>query len=194
MRRSTALALVAGSVIAAARPAAAQTDLPVVRIGTNPIDSLGEPYYGSERGIFRDNGINAQVTTLANGSTTLQAVVSGDLDVGLANIVQVAAGVAHNIPLQMIAPAALYSAKHGIDGRRIGIRRARRTPPDGRRGLIRRVIGNAPHDDRQRCQLQRQAHAAHDRDEGPVVPYLLRFAHGLDDHGVSRCRGVARPR
>jgi NitT/TauT family transport system substrate-binding protein len=112
LRRSTALALVGGSVLAAVRPAAAQTDLPVVRIGTNPSDSLGEPYYGSEHGIFRDNGINAQVTTLANGSTTLQAVVSGDLDVGLANIVQVAAGVAHNIPLQMIAPAALYSAKH----------------------------------------------------------------------------------
>ena len=52
------------------------------------------------------------MTTLANGSTTIQAVVSGDLDVGVANIVQVAAAVARGIPLQMIAPAALYSAKH----------------------------------------------------------------------------------
>jgi NitT/TauT family transport system substrate-binding protein len=111
-RRSTTLALITGAVFATSRAAIAQAELPIIRIGTNPIDPLCEAYYGSERGIFRDNGVNAQVTTLTNGSTTLQAVVSGDLDVGIANIVQVAAGVAHGIPLQMIAPAALYSAKH----------------------------------------------------------------------------------
>jgi NitT/TauT family transport system substrate-binding protein len=111
LRRSAALALVAGSVLAG-KAAIAQSELPIVRIGTNPVDPLCEAYYGSERGIFRENGVDAQVTTLANGSTTTQAVVSGDLDVGIANIVQVAAAVAHGIPLQMIAPAALYSAKH----------------------------------------------------------------------------------
>lgn len=112
MRRNAALALVAGGVLAAGRPAAAQADLPVVRIGTNSNDSLGEAYYGLESGTFRAAGINAQVTTTPNGSTTTQAVVAGDLDVGLGNIVTVAAGVAHGIPLQMIAPAALYSSKH----------------------------------------------------------------------------------
>ena len=112
MRRKSALALVAGSL--AARPARAQSALPPVRVGTNPNDALGEPYYGSERGIFRDNGVDLQVTTLPNGSTTLQAVVGGDLDVGIANIVQVASGVIHGIPLLMIAPAALYSAKHAF--------------------------------------------------------------------------------
>jgi NitT/TauT family transport system substrate-binding protein len=110
--RAAALALVAGGMLAGTRAASAQATLPIVRIGTDPIDSFGEAYYGDERGIFRDNGINPQVTTLANGSTIVQAVISGDLDVGLANIVQIAAGVAHNIPFQMIAPAALYSAKH----------------------------------------------------------------------------------
>jgi NitT/TauT family transport system substrate-binding protein len=112
LRRNAALALVAGGVLAAGRPAAAQADLPVVRIGTNSNDSLGEAYYGAESGTFRAAGINVQVTTTPNGSTTTQAVVAGDLDVGLGNIVTVAAGVAHGIPLQMIAPAALYSSKH----------------------------------------------------------------------------------
>jgi NitT/TauT family transport system substrate-binding protein len=112
LRRNAALALVAGSMLAAGRTAEAQAELPIVRIGTNSNDALGEAYYGAESGIFRSNGINAQVTTTPNGSTTTQAVVAGDLDAGLANIVTVAAGVAHGIPLQMIAPAALYSSKH----------------------------------------------------------------------------------
>ena len=111
MRRNAALALVAGSVFVASRVAGAQ-ELPLVRIGTNAIDALGEAYYGADSGIFRSNGLNAVVTTTPNGSTTAQAVIAGDLDVGLGNIVTVAAGVAHGIPLQMIAPAALYSAKH----------------------------------------------------------------------------------
>jgi NitT/TauT family transport system substrate-binding protein len=112
INRSAALALLAGGVLAVTRPAAAQTALPLVRIGTDPIDSFGEAYFGDDRGIFRDNGVNVQVNTFANGSTIIQGVAAGDLDVGLANIVQIAAGIAHGIPFQMIAPAALYSAKH----------------------------------------------------------------------------------
>jgi NitT/TauT family transport system substrate-binding protein len=113
LRRNTALALVAGGIFAGARAVeAGAQELPLVRIGTNPIDALGEAYYGTESGIFRNAGLNAVVTTTPNGSTTAQAVIAGDLDVGLANIVTVAAGVAHGIPLQMLAPAALYSTKH----------------------------------------------------------------------------------
>jgi NitT/TauT family transport system substrate-binding protein len=113
LRRNTALALVAGGIFAGSRALEVQAqELPLVRIGTNAIDALGEAYYGTESGIFRNAGLNAVVTTTPNGSTTAQAVIAGDLDVGLANIVTVAAGVAHGIPLQMLAPAALYSTKH----------------------------------------------------------------------------------
>ncbi|MGA2394446.1 MAG: ABC transporter substrate-binding protein [Candidatus Lustribacter sp.] len=112
MQRSSALALLAGAVLAARRPAGAQADLPTVRIGSDPIDSFGEAYFGDERGIFRDNGVNVAISTFANGATIVQGVISGDLDAGMANIVNVAAAVAHGIPLVMLAPAALFSAKH----------------------------------------------------------------------------------
>jgi NitT/TauT family transport system substrate-binding protein len=111
MPRSSALALLAGGMLAAATPAGAQTAAPV-RIGTMSIDPFGETYFGVDQGIYRNNGIDAQLTTLPNGATIVQAVVGGDLDVGLANIVTLAAAVAKGIPLVMIAPAALYSAKH----------------------------------------------------------------------------------
>ena len=111
--RSAAIGLLAGGAAALGlRPAAAQSDRTVVRIGTNPIDPFGTSYYGVERGFFRQAGVDAQLTTLPNGSTITQAVLGGDLDVGIANIVQVANAVAHGLPVLMIAPAALYSTKH----------------------------------------------------------------------------------
>jgi NitT/TauT family transport system substrate-binding protein len=110
--RSAALALVAGGILATTCLASAQTALPTVRIGTMSIDPFGETYFGVDQGIYHSNGIDAQLSTLPNGSTIVQSVLGGDLDVGLANIVTVAAAVAKGIPLLMIAPAALYSAKH----------------------------------------------------------------------------------
>jgi len=111
--RSSALGrIAAGLAAAAAAPAGAQLDLAVVRIGTNPVDPFATSYYGVDRGFFRQAGIDARLTTLPNGSTITAAVLGGDLDVGIANIVQVANAVAHGLPVQMIAPAALYSAKH----------------------------------------------------------------------------------
>ncbi len=112
MPRSTALALVTGGLLAGARPALAQTAPADVRIGAMAIDPFGEAYYGVERGFFKDAGINATVSTLNNGSTIVQAVLGGDLDVGMANIVTVAAALTKGIPVQMLTPAALYSAKH----------------------------------------------------------------------------------
>jgi NitT/TauT family transport system substrate-binding protein len=112
LTRSAALSLVAGSIAALRSAALGQSELPVVRIGTNPVDPFGTSYYGVDRGFFRDAGIDAQLTTLPNGATITQAVLAGDLDVGIANIVQVANAVARGLPVAMIAPAALYSAKH----------------------------------------------------------------------------------
>lgn len=111
MRRSTALALAAGGVIAASRPAGAQKAPDVVRIGSLAIDSCGVPYYGAETGIFLHNGINAQVETLTNGAAIVAATVGGDLDVGMANTTSIAVAIARGLPLQAIAPGVLYSKK-----------------------------------------------------------------------------------
>lgn len=109
--RSTALAAVAGSVLAVVRPALAQNGLANVRMGAMAIDACGEAYFGLDSGIFANNSINPQVSTLSNGATIISAVLAGDLDVGMANPVQIGAAIAKGIPLQMIAPASLYSIK-----------------------------------------------------------------------------------
>lgn len=110
MPRSAALALVAGGVLALHGTAAAQTG-GLVRIGSIPIDASGESYYGVDAGIFAANGVNAQVTTLNTGAAILTAVLAGDLDVGIANPLQIAVAIARGVPLVMLAPAALYSLR-----------------------------------------------------------------------------------
>ncbi len=107
--RAAALASLAGALLAGGRPAFAQTSLPVVRMGALAIDAAGEAYYGTDSGIFAANGITPQVTTLTSGSAIVAGVLSGDLDVGFSNPLQVAAAIARGVPLQMLAPAALYS-------------------------------------------------------------------------------------
>jgi NitT/TauT family transport system substrate-binding protein len=111
MPRSSALGLIAGGMLAGGAPAIAQTTPATVRIGSIAIDASGESYYGVESGIFASNGINAIVTTLNTGSTIITAVLAGDLDVGIANPLQIATAIARGIPLTMLAPAALYSLK-----------------------------------------------------------------------------------
>jgi NitT/TauT family transport system substrate-binding protein len=109
--RSAALSLIAGGLLAAASPAAAQTTLPVVRIGAQAIDATGEAFYGADAGIYVANGVTPQVTLLSNGATVLNGVLAGDLDVGEANPMTIAAAMARGIPIQVIAPAVLYSRK-----------------------------------------------------------------------------------
>jgi len=109
--RSAALSLIAGGVLATARPGAAQTTAPVVKIGAQAIDAAGEAYYGTDTGIFSANGITPLVTTLTNGATIINAVLSGDIDVGEANPMAVAGAIANGIPLIMLAPAVLYSKR-----------------------------------------------------------------------------------
>jgi NitT/TauT family transport system substrate-binding protein len=108
--RSSALALIGGA-LAAARPATAQTAPQTVRIGATAIDACGEAYYGVDNGMFASSGINAQIATLGNGAAIMAAVTGGDLDVGMTNTPQLAVAISRGIPLQMIAPASLYSKK-----------------------------------------------------------------------------------
>jgi NitT/TauT family transport system substrate-binding protein len=111
LSRSAALTLMAGGALAAALPAAAQTAPATVRMGAMAIDAFGEAYFGNDAGIFAGNGIKPEITTLGNGASIMSAVVGGDLDVGMANTVNVAGAIARGIPLLMIAPASLYSKR-----------------------------------------------------------------------------------
>jgi NitT/TauT family transport system substrate-binding protein len=111
INRADALGFMAGSLLAATRPALAQNVATKVRMGAQPMDATGEAFYGADAGIFQANGITPQVTLLNNGATILEAVIAGELDAGQANTMSVASAIAGGLPLQVLAPSVLYSKR-----------------------------------------------------------------------------------
>lgn len=97
--------------------AAALTPAPIlaqsapVRIGTTATDPFFEPFIILDQGYFDRAGINAQVSVFPNTGATVQAVAAGELDTGLADILQIANAVNHGFPFAFYAGGGLYSSQ-----------------------------------------------------------------------------------
>jgi NitT/TauT family transport system substrate-binding protein len=108
-----------------------------VRLGAMPIDACGVGFYGPETGIFQSNGIDAQVTRVNNGVAGISAVLGGELDAAAGGPTQVAVAISKGLPLQMIAPASLYSKKDGNPNLVV----AKNSPITSAKGLETSIIG-----------------------------------------------------
>ena len=108
MRRARALALIAAPM-ALPRLAGAQT-LATVRIGFAATDIGSQPWFGKELGIFARHGIDAQLTTFNNSQAISNAAAAGAIDLGAADMIQMANGYLHGVPFAFFAGAAIYSS------------------------------------------------------------------------------------
>jgi len=72
-------------------------------------DVEGEPFYGADAGTWQANGINPEITYFTTGANILTGLVTGNIDVGIANPLSLAVAIARNIPLQALAPGNLVS-------------------------------------------------------------------------------------
>ena len=86
MQRRSFLTGVAATTAFAAPSHTRAQGLATVRCGSVPLDGYGQPYYGVAAGIFRDAGIDLQVTNLANSGAIAAAITGGSLDVGLGSV------------------------------------------------------------------------------------------------------------
>ena len=107
LSRAAALALVAAASVLAPRDARSQT-APVVRLGTGLADSYGEPFYASDGGFYTRAGLDVQLTILANGGAIAQAAAGNALDVGVADLINIAHAHLAGIPLACFAGCGLY--------------------------------------------------------------------------------------
>lgn len=107
--RARALSLVAAAALTVPHAARGQA-LAVVRMGTPGNDGNALAYYALENGVFRKDGIAAQIQTIRAGSGAgiAGAVIGGALDVGEGDIIAVAAAREHGLPLLLIAPSFLH--------------------------------------------------------------------------------------
>ena len=105
--RARALALIAAGPVALPRPTGAQT-LTTVKIGFAATDIGSQAWYGKELGIFARHGIDAQLTTFNNSQAISNAAAAGAIDVGAADMIQMANGFLHGVPFAFFAGAAIY--------------------------------------------------------------------------------------
>jgi NitT/TauT family transport system substrate-binding protein len=112
VRRATALrTLVAlGALLAGRTPARAQT-VPALRVATSPSDAFAEAIYAQGAGFFKEAGLSVELVSLANSGSLAAAVAGGAIDIGLANPIAVASARSSGLPLAVIAPSALFTAK-----------------------------------------------------------------------------------
>lgn len=117
MRRRDFLAASAAGTGAAALglPAGAQT-LTKIRALAVPNDVSAEPYYALDRGIFKKVGLDADVSSLGNGSEIMAALIGGQVEFGSAGTTTICIGREQGLPIVAVAPAGAYSAKNRTHG------------------------------------------------------------------------------
>jgi NitT/TauT family transport system substrate-binding protein len=103
--RSGAAALAVAPI--AARAQAAPVHL---RVGTGSVEANAQIFYAADMGFFKKNGLDVEVVKLRSGTTTMAAIVAGDLQCGVANVLSLGAAHQRGVPLVLIAPGAYYDS------------------------------------------------------------------------------------
>jgi NitT/TauT family transport system substrate-binding protein len=100
---------------ASATLAATQLIPPVARaatalnVGVGPDEDFAEGYYANDANFFQQAGIQANLTEFSSGAALSAGAVSGALDVATTNMGSIITAYGHSVPLQIVAPGAIYS-------------------------------------------------------------------------------------
>lgn len=103
----TILALLFAAALASTAPAGAQTTTPI-KLGVGHVEANAQVFYADALGLFKKHGLDVQVVQLRSGPAQAAAVASGDLQIGIGNLVSLASAHLHGLPFTLIAPGALY--------------------------------------------------------------------------------------
>ena len=104
MRRSTFLASTAAFAAASAARAGAAGP---IRVGISASEESALLFMASERGFFKDAGLDVAVTVVPPNQMA-QGVLGGLFDVGLSNTGAILLAHVHSLPMYLVAPAAVY--------------------------------------------------------------------------------------
>jgi NitT/TauT family transport system substrate-binding protein len=106
--RLGALRLIAAASAAGLPRYARAQSLTTLRVGGGTNDTFAEPHYGQEAGIFAKYGLTLDITDFANSQQQVVAAVGGALDVGMADMIQLAAPIEKGVQLAYFAGGCLY--------------------------------------------------------------------------------------
>jgi NitT/TauT family transport system substrate-binding protein len=92
-------------------PARAQAAPVTLHLSASPVDDVMPVLYAQRAGLFRAAGITIVLDRATSGGAIAAAVAGGAIDIGKGNIASIITAHAHNVPLVIIAPAAIYDPK-----------------------------------------------------------------------------------
>ena len=112
--------MIAGiSAVAAApllRTAAFAATPATLRLAAAPDDDITPILYGQKSGIFKNAGLEVELSSLGSGSATAAAVAGGSIDIGKSSLTGLCAAHARGVPFQIVAPASIYLDSNPIAG------------------------------------------------------------------------------
>jgi NitT/TauT family transport system substrate-binding protein len=109
LTRAQALAAVATGVALAPQALRAQTK--PLRIGAATSDSYLIPYFAQEAGFFAKAGLSVEMTAFPNAQAIVQAAAGNAIDLGMADMIQLANAYNRGVPFRFFAGAGLYSTE-----------------------------------------------------------------------------------
>jgi NitT/TauT family transport system substrate-binding protein len=110
-----AAALAALTALASAPTAAFAQTAPSVKVGSGSVEANAQGFYAVEAGLFKKAGVDVDLTILKSGPAIAAAVIGGDLNVGVSNVISLASAKLRGIPLTLIAPGAIFDAKDATE-------------------------------------------------------------------------------
>lgn len=101
-------AFLSASAMLALAPRLVRADADVT-VMTLPIDQGAQAFYAQDLGMFKQAGLDAQVSITNFGTQVASAVAGGSIAVGQSNVISLAAAHERGLPFALIAAAGLYS-------------------------------------------------------------------------------------
>jgi NitT/TauT family transport system substrate-binding protein len=110
------VATAAVTLALALRAGGSAADLEPLRIVVIPTEVGAGAYYADDLGYFKDAGIDAQITSLANGNAATAAVVSGAADIGFSNTFSLAIAHDKGLPVNILTGSDLHRTTNPSQG------------------------------------------------------------------------------
>src|SRR5687767_13835949 len=97
--RSLALLLLVAGVAGCAAPPPTEAPRTKLKVGYVPIADCLQLYVAVEQGMFAKNGLDVELTSLQSGQRIIEALIAGELQVGIANVVSATTAYARGAPI-----------------------------------------------------------------------------------------------
>lgn len=109
IKRSAALSMLGAAVVASRAPVRAQGLVELKAAGV-PEESASPFLWAQQSGLFRNNGLTADLESQRSGTVIAAGVAGGAYQVGKSSIIPLITAFAKGIPFVLVAPGGLYRA------------------------------------------------------------------------------------